>query len=43
MTEVIELEYLPRYNWRDYLEFGGKWELIHGVPYNMAPAPVKKH
>ncbi len=36
-------EYIPRYSYKDYLEWEGKWELINGVAYAMSPAPVIKH
>ncbi|QQK81994.1 Uma2 family endonuclease [Salicibibacter cibi] len=34
-----------RYTYRDYLQWddGERWELIHGVPYNMSPAPSRIH
>lgn len=32
-----------RYRYRDYEHWEGRWELIHGVPYNMSPAPTTKH
>ena len=34
-----------RYTVRDYMEWpeGERWELIHGVPYNMSPAPRVAH
>lgn len=28
-----------RYTYQDYVKWDGRWELINGVPYNMAPAP----
>lgn len=33
------------YTYADYLEWddGERWELIHGVAYNMSPAPSRKH
>ncbi len=40
---AIKLEYLPHYTYEDYLAFEGKWEIINGVAYNMAPAPMKRH
>lgn len=40
MTNVAYSEY---YTYEDYKRWEGDWELIDGVPYAMAPAPVKKH
>jgi len=40
---AIKLEYLPRYTIKDYNLWEGDWELIKGVPFAMAPSPVKKH
>jgi len=37
------LKYLPRYSFQDYLLWEGKWELIYGVPYSMAPTPGYTH
>ena len=33
------------YTYRDYLKWddGERWELIDGVPYNMSPAPNRRH
>ncbi len=31
------------YTYDDYKNWEGDWELINGMPYAMAPAPVKKH
>lgn len=36
-------EYLPNYTYDDYKLWEGNWELIYGVPYAMAPAPMIKH
>ncbi|NNU83508.1 Uma2 family endonuclease [Geobacillus sp. BMUD] len=32
-----------RYTYQDYVKWDGRWELINGVPYNMAPAPSFVH
>lgn len=40
---VRKLEYLPHYTYEDYKEWEGDWELIEGVPYAMAPSPMKTH
>ena len=37
------LEYLPHYTFDDYSLWQGDWELIHGIAYAMAPAPIVKH
>lgn len=37
------IEDLPHYQFDDYLQWEGRWELIDGIPYAMAPAPMKKH
>ena len=37
------LKLLRRYNYDDYKEWEGRWELIDGVAYAMAPAPYPKH
>ncbi len=34
---------IERYTIKEYLHWEGDWELIAGVPYAMAPAPVGKH
>ncbi len=31
------------YTYDDYKNWKGSWELIEGIPYAMAPAPVPKH
>ena len=41
--EAIQYEYMPNYNYEEYKQWEGEWELIGGVPYAMAPAPVKRH
>ena len=40
---AIKKEYLPNYTYDDYKKWEGNWELIYGVPYAMAPAPMIKH
>lgn len=40
---AVKDEYLPHYTYDDYRLWEGDWELIHGVPYAMAPAPMIKH
>jgi Uma2 family endonuclease len=34
---------LPHYTLSDYLQWEGRWELIHGVPWAMSPAPTIEH
>ena len=36
-------EYYPHYTYDDYRLWEGDWELIYGIPYAMAPAPMIKH
>ena len=40
---ALKDEFLPHYTYDDYIHFEGKWEIIRGIPYNMAPAPLKRH
>ncbi len=40
---AIHHEYLPHYTYEDYKLWEGNWELIGGIPYAMAPSPVKIH
>ncbi len=40
---VLTHKDLPEYTYDDYQQWEGDWELIEGVPYSMAPAPVKNH
>jgi len=39
----MALAYIEHYTYEDYKHWEGDWELIYGIPYAMAPAPVKKH
>ena len=39
----IAAKYRPYYSYEDYCQWEGKWELIEGMPYAMAPAPVPAH
>jgi len=40
---ILRLEDLPRYDYDDYKIWEGKWELIDGIPYSMAPSPISAH
>ena len=40
---ALKEEYLPHYTYEEYREWEGDWELIEGVPYAMAPAPMIRH
>lgn len=40
---TIRMEDLPHYTYDDYVQWEGKWEIIKGIPYAMAPAPVINH
>lgn len=42
-VSACDEEYIPRYSYKDYLEWEGKWELIGGIAYAMSPAPIIKH
>ena len=34
---------LPNYNYEDYCQWEGRWELIDGIPYAMSPLPRPAH
>lgn len=34
---------IPYYTYEDYKHWEGKWELIDGLPFAMAPSPVYNH
>lgn len=40
---ALKIEDLPHYTYDDYAQWEGEWEIIHGIPYAMVPAPVPKH
>ncbi len=40
---ALKREDLPHYTYDDYVQWEGKWEIIHGIPYAMTPSPKKKH
>ncbi len=40
---VAKLDMLPHYTYEDYRLWEGDWELIDGIAYAMAPAPMVKH
>ena len=40
---ALKLEDIPSYTYEDYKQWEGRWELIYGVPYAMAPMPTLKH
>lgn len=40
---TLRMEDLPHYTYDDYAQWEGRWELIHGLPYAMVPAPVLDH
>ncbi len=42
-TAALKVEDLPHYTYDDYIQWEGRWELIHGIPYAMVPAPIVKH
>jgi len=43
MEALKKYDYLPHCSYEDYKQREGEWELIEGIAYAMAPAPVKKH
>ena len=40
---LMKEEYYPSYTYDDYKSWEGNWELIDGIAYAMAPAPMIKH
>jgi len=40
---AIDYDAFRYYTYEDYKEWEGRWELIDGVPYAMAPAPYPEH
>ena len=34
---------IPYYTYEDYKHWEGKWELIDGIPFAMAPSPIYNH
>ena len=40
---ALKIEDLPHYTYNDYAQWEGRWEIIHGVPYAMTPAPNLRH
>ncbi|MCK4765415.1 MAG: Uma2 family endonuclease [Candidatus Aminicenantes bacterium] len=40
---ALKTEDLPHYTYDDYVQWEGRWELIRGVPFAMAPQPRIKH
>lgn len=43
MMSAMKKEYYPNYTYDDYKLWEGDWELIYGIAYAMAPAPMIKH
>lgn len=43
MSNHISFGDLPHYTVDDYKKWEGNWELIHGIPYAMSPAPRRSH
>lgn len=43
MISTMKQEYYPHYTYDDYKGWEGDWELIYGIAYAMAPAPLIKH
>lgn len=40
---AIKKEYSPNYTYDDYKLWERDWELIYGIAYAIAPAPMIKH
>jgi len=40
---TLQPEDLPHYTYDDYSKWEGRWEIIHGIPYAMAPLPKIDH
>ena len=40
---AIDYDAFRHYSYEDYKEWEGRWELIDGIPYAMAPAPYPEH
>ena len=40
---ALSIKDIPTYNYDDYLNWEGRWELINGIPYAMSPMPYPKH
>ncbi len=40
---ALALDNLPHYTYDDYVQWEGKWEIIYGIAYAMAPAPSFEH
>ncbi len=41
--EAIKFDNFKYYTYEDYKKWDGRWELINGIAYAMAPAPFPKH
>lgn len=40
---ALRIEDLPHYNYDDYVQWEGRWEIINGIPYAMTPQPTIEH
>lgn len=40
---ALKNEDLPHYTYKDYSQWEGRWEVIHGIPYAMTPSPRMRH
>jgi len=43
ILKELNINYLPRYTYKDYEHWEGRWELIDGIPYAMSPKPGILH
>ena len=39
----MSAQIVPDYTYEEYKKWQGDWELIDGIPYAMAPSPIKPH
>jgi Uma2 family endonuclease len=40
---ALRIEDLPHYTYDDYVLWKGRWEIIDGIAYAMAPSPIFEH
>lgn len=37
------IKLIPNYNYEDYCQWEGRWEIIEGIPFAMSPSPSLRH
>ncbi|MGE5342323.1 MAG: Uma2 family endonuclease [Candidatus Omnitrophota bacterium] len=42
-VSVLQIEDLPHYMYKDYVQWEGRWELIQGIPFAMVTTPAINH